>query len=301
MNLNFIFIIEVLMRIDFRLPVLILASLLMGTAVANAQPGSTETASKAETPPPIQDNSFLIEEAYNQENGVIQHISAFQRMWSSGDWVFTETDEWPVRTAKHQLSVMVVATHAGDHPGSGGGRGDTAFNYRYQILGNGESRVAVSPRLSVLFATGDPVQGRGFGGTGVQASLPMSVVLNKWLVSHWNVGTTIIPNQKNISGQKARACDANLGNSFVWLVNPRFNVLVETVWGSNESVVAPGKTVRSQNLYVNPGIRWAYNFKNGLQVVPGLGMPIGVGPSSGDRGLFLYLSFEHPFKWAKGK
>jgi hypothetical protein len=26
----------------------------------------------------IQDNSFLIEEAYNQEDGVVQHISAFQ-------------------------------------------------------------------------------------------------------------------------------------------------------------------------------------------------------------------------------
>ena len=39
---------------------------------------------------PIQDNSFLIEEAYNQERGVVQHINTFQRV-HSGDWVYTFT------------------------------------------------------------------------------------------------------------------------------------------------------------------------------------------------------------------
>src|SRR3990172_7707853 len=33
----------------------------------------------------IRDNSFLIEEAYNQEPGVIQHIQAFQYM-KDGSW-----------------------------------------------------------------------------------------------------------------------------------------------------------------------------------------------------------------------
>lgn len=263
--------------------------------------GNTSAPAAKEATPGIQDNSFLMEEAYNQENGVVQHINTFQRMWSSGDWVYTETDEWPVWTAKHQLSVMTVVNHAGDYPGSGAGLGDTAFNYRYQLIGNGESKIAVSPRLTMLFASGNPVQGRGFGGNGVQISLPMSVVHGKRFVSHWNVGTTIIPHQKNDAGQKASAYDVNLGNSVVWLINPRFNAFVETLWGSTEDVVAPGKTVRSQSLYINPAIRWAYNFKSGLQIVPGLGMPIGVGPSAGDKGVFLYLSFEHPFKWVKGK
>ena len=27
-------------------------------------------------------------------------------------------------------------------------------------------------------------------------------------------------------------------------------------------------------------------------------MPIGVGPSAGERGVFFYLSFEHPFRGA---
>ena len=43
----------------------------------------------------IEDNSFLIEEAYNQDPGVIQHISAFQLM-KNRTWLYTFTDEWPV-------------------------------------------------------------------------------------------------------------------------------------------------------------------------------------------------------------
>jgi len=41
----------------------------------------------APTPAPgIQDNSFLVEEAYNQNFGVVQHISSFTRSFESKDW-----------------------------------------------------------------------------------------------------------------------------------------------------------------------------------------------------------------------
>ena len=36
--------------------------------------------SMAEEVRKIQDNSFLLEEAYNQEDGVVQHIQTFQLM-----------------------------------------------------------------------------------------------------------------------------------------------------------------------------------------------------------------------------
>ena len=54
----------------------------------------------------IEDNSFLIEEAYNQEPGVIQHISGFQYM-KDKTWLCTFTDEWPVSGQEHQLSVTI--------------------------------------------------------------------------------------------------------------------------------------------------------------------------------------------------
>ena len=88
----------------------------------------------------IQDNSFLIEESYNQDYGVVQHINNFERLWQSKTWVYSFTQEWPVDIApKNQLSYTVVATHSGDFPGSGTGLGDIALNYRYQLIGSGDT------------------------------------------------------------------------------------------------------------------------------------------------------------------
>lgn len=250
---------------------------------------------------PIQDNSFLIEEAYNQEDGIIQHISTFERLSSSHDWVYIQTDEWPVRSLKHQFSVTLTGAHAGDFAGSGTGWGDTAFNYRYQLTGSGEVKLAVAPRLSVLFPTGNPTFGRGSGGLGLQTNLPVSIQHSAHLVTHWNAGATWVPRAIDSSRDAARTIGVNLGQSVVWLAKPRVNFLLETLWTSGENVVGPDKTLRSQDLYVSPGVRWAYNLKGDLQIVPGIAAPVGIGPSAGDKGIMFYLSFEHPFALAHSR
>src|ERR1044072_3548770 len=61
---------------------------------------------------PIKDNSFLIEEDYNQEAGVVQHISTFARPSSGGGWAFSFTQEWPVRSMKHQFSYTLPVINA---------------------------------------------------------------------------------------------------------------------------------------------------------------------------------------------
>jgi hypothetical protein len=244
---------------------------------------------------PIQDNSFLVEEAYNQEFGVVQHISGFTRLWPSGQWAYTFTQEWPVDPApRNQLSYTLALVPASD--GQGVGLGDTALNYRYQLVGNGEARVAFAPRLSLLLPTGDSRLGRGAGGTGIQTLLPLSVVLSRHLVTHWNLGATLVPHAQSLSGDRARTWGYNLGQSCVWLANPHYNFLLETVWNGSETVVAPGRTARTHTFLINPGVRWAIDAPRGLQIVPGIGMPIGVGPSAGEKGVFLYLSFEHPYR-----
>ena len=250
---------------------------------------------------PIQDNSFLIEEAYNQEGGVIQHISTFERLTNSHDWVYTQTDEWPFRSYKHQLSVTLAATHAGSFAGSGAGWGDTAFNYRYQLIGSGETKLAVAPRLTVLFPTGNHAFGRGSGGLGLQTNLPVSIQHSAHWVTHWNAGATWIPRALDERRDQAPSVGVNLGQSTVWLATPRVNFLVETLWTSSEQVVAPKKTVRSQDLYISPGIRWAHNLSHGLQIVPGVAAPLGVGPCAGEKGVIFYLSFEHPFGFAHSR
>ncbi|GLH71613.1 hypothetical protein GETHLI_01150 [Geothrix limicola] len=248
---------------------------------------------------PIQDNSFLVEEAYNQEPGVVQHISTFTRYQESKDWIYTFTQEWPVGGLAHQLSFTLPWQRLGASLDGKQAFGDVALNYRYQLLGDGEAKVAIAPRLSVLLPTGDEKQGYGRGATGVQVMVPVSWVLSDSLVSHWNVGATRTPNAKNQAGDKATTQDLTFGQSFIWLASPRFNVMLEYVHTRSQGVVGPDRTEPQTFTYLSPGIRWAYNFPSGLQIVPGIAVPIGVGASRGEKAVFLYLSFEHPFTKVK--
>jgi hypothetical protein len=234
----------------------------------------------------IEDNSFLMEEAYNQEAGVIQHISAFQYM-KGHTWLYTFTDEWPVPGQKHQLSTTIPLLKTGET-----GLGDLALNYRYQaILGN---RFAFSPRFSLLFPTGNYRKGLGTGTIGYQLSLPLSFIFSTKIVTHYNLGVTFTPGVKNGTGLNFDQTIYNYGLSMICLVSKTFNLMLEVV-GSTTYI--KGNNIETQNsgtLLINPGFRYAINFKSGLQIVPGLAVPIGVGPSKGDYGLFAYLSFEHP-------
>ena len=251
--------------------------------------------------PGIQDNSFLVEEAYNQEFGVVQHISSFTYVPETDDWAYSFTQEWPVPGIRHQLSYTLNVLRPGAFSERNPGFGDIVLNYRYQLLGNGQARVAAAPRFSLIVPTGDSTVAHGNGATGYQTNIPMSVVLNRHFVTHWNAGTTFVPHARNSDGHRASIVSYNLGQSVIWQTTPRFNVMLETYFVRGQGIVAPGKTEWSSTLLLNPGIRWAYNFNNGLQIVPGIAMPIGVGPSAGQKGVFLYLSFEHPFRTITGK
>jgi chemotaxis signal transduction protein len=257
--------------------------LTLGGALARADEG------------PIQDNSFLIEEAYNQERGVVQHINTFSRSAGSGDWIYTLTQEWPLPDERHQLSfsLPVQELHSA---GTNKGIGDLAFNYRYQAIGNGSAPVAFSPRLSVLVPTGRSRESLGTGGVGVQVNLPLSTAMGSHLVTHWNAGATHTFAARDAVGDHAGTNAYLLGQSLVWLCKPKVNLLVETAWTRTESVTGPGQSGRSDALFVSPGIRWAHDFESGLQVVPGIAFPIGVGPSRGQHAVFVYLSLEHPFR-----
>ena len=292
MKMNFIF--KYISRsIMTRLFAALLAfSIFLSASNAFAQTSTTQT---TDAPKGIQDNSFLMEEAYNQEPGIIQHISFFTRMSQDRTWLYSFTQEWPITGQKHQFSYTVIGTHSGEFPGSGAGIGDTAINYRYQLVGTGETRLAIAPRFTLLVPSGDSRVGRGYGGTGLQTNTAVSFVLIPQLVSHTNFGATWVPHAKNEFGDRAGTASYNLGQSFIWLAKPNFNVMLETVYNDSASVVGQGKTDRSKDVLISPGVRWAYNFKNGLQIVPGVAFPIGAGPSSGDHGVIFYLSFEHPW------
>jgi hypothetical protein len=234
----------------------------------------------------IEDNSFLLEEAYNQEPGVIQHISAFQYM-DNKTWVYSFTEEWPAPRQKHQLSVTVLVLKTEKT-----GFGDLALNYRYQAVFT--DRLAFSPRFSLIFPTGDYTTSAGSGAVGYQANLPVSFILTPKIVTHYNFGSTYIPGAKSTDNSKSDLTNFNYGASVIVLLSKNFNFMLEVAGNTLLNKKTNADTETTNTLLINPGFRFAINCKSGLQIVPGIAVPIGVGSSSGTYGIFAYLSFEHP-------
>jgi hypothetical protein len=247
--------------------------------------------------PGIQDNSFLIEEAYNQDPGVVQHISLFRKDPRSGEWAASFTQEWPVGGIKNQLSYTVNYLRVDTDAGGLTGFGDLALNYRYQLVGDGEARLAIAPRFTLFVPTGSASKGLGQGGPGLQLGIPASLVLSDRFVVHGNLGFTWTSSEKDAAGDEANAVAGYAGGSVVWLARSNFNVLLEGLWSRGQLVIAPHRTRADSSAFISPGIRWAYgpDAKQGLQIVPGIAFPVGVGPSHGRYGVLVYLSFEHPF------
>lgn len=261
---------------------------------------ATAAAPAQEPARPIQDNSFLIEEAYNQEAGVVQHIQLFLYDWKSGGWAWSFTQEWPVPDQTHQLSYTVLLSRVEHDGGSHTGLGDFALNYRYQLIGSGDSKVAMAPRLTVFFPTGSYAKSLGAGSAGVQLGIPVSVVLSDRFVAHGNVGALWTPQAKDPQGDRAALVIPYAGASVVFLAKPDWNALVEGLWVRTESVAGENSTTIRETALISPGIRYAWTLRSGLQIVAGLGFPIGVGPSRGQYSVLGYLSFEHPM-WDASK
>jgi hypothetical protein len=248
----------------------------------------------------IEDNSFLIEEAYNQEPGVIQHISTFQRSVPTGKWQYTLTEEWPAWSQDHQLSVTLPLGRFGEGPAAATGIGDVQLHYRYALHREEKAPAVAVVRLSLLLPTGDAARGLGAGGMGIQLNLPVSVNLGERFVTHWNVGGTWVPSARSAGSERGRIVGYAVGQSLIWLARPAFNLMVEALWTETEAT-GGGETARAGTLTVSPGFRAAVDFESGLQVVWGLGLPLGLGPSRGEQGFLAYVSFEHPLRVGQGR
>jgi hypothetical protein len=265
---------------------IVVAAIVVAPSIG-AQQSAPDSAS-----PLIQDNSFLVEEAYNQEAGVVQHISTFEKQRGSRDWAASFTQEWPVGSIRHQLSYELPLLRTGSKTGIG----DVQVNYRYQAFGSGETRLAIAPRASVIFPTGDWKRSMGSGGVGIEASVPISYVVNRALALHTNAGVVVVPSSRNSVGVRAQTVSFAFGQSAIITASPRIQPMLELVYVRGQEVVGPDRTQNFEESVLSPGVRGAFNFASGLQIVPGIAVPIGIGQSNGQRGVFLYLSLEHPFE-----
>lgn len=252
----------------------------------------------------IEDNSFLIEEAYNQEPGVVQHIftATFNNDSRGRGWTFNFTQEWPVFSQDHQISYTVPSYHFVEGSDRIRGLGDITLSYRYQAFDEGELKPAFAPEFSLILPTGNRNRGTGDGGVGYQWTLPFSKKLTSRFAMHANLGVTYLPYVRARLGgstgplsPRRSLVSFNLGASGVFAIVPRFHLMLEWVGDFDESINDGGKAVRAFQPVISPGFRTAVVNQEKLQVVVGAAAPIGLNRKADNYGALLYLSIEHDF------
>lgn len=241
----------------------------------------------------VKDNSFLMEEAYNQEPGVVQFIQAYQYLDPAHEWAYTFTNEIPITDETHQFSYTIPVLRKADDMGEDKTQiGDVLLNYRYQLLNT--EHVSMAPRFSLIVPSGDYKKGFGNGVVGFQFNQSVSITINDKWTNHWNAGFTYTPDAKNTAGETASVFGFNFGTSVVYNMTPKTNLLCEFVANNNEVVVAQDTKANEATYYVVPGIRTAFEAGKETEIVPGIAALLGVGPSAveHERGVLLYLSVE---------
>jgi hypothetical protein len=231
---------------------------------ASAQSAAPNAARKWE----IIDNSFLVEEAFNQEPGVVQNIFTWTRR-RDGSWDAAFTQEWPAPNMAHQLSYTLPVSHAG----SATGIGDVLLNYRYQLRTESARGPAMAPRVSLILPTGREADGFGSGVTGVQINVPASKQYGDFYL-HANAGYTWLP---NVAGTP------QVAGSGIWRVAPMVDLMLEGVVDFDRSVT------------VSPGIRGGWNFGD-HQLVIGAAVPVTRADGSATIAILTYFSYELPFR-----
>jgi hypothetical protein len=251
---------------------------------ANAQPPSNG----AQTPAPfaITDNSFLVEEAFNQEPGIFQNIFGVHIV-DGGEWEAAFTQEWPLRTQTHQLSFTFSSLAVN----GAAGLGDMMINYRWQASTEEGARPAFSPRLSLILPTGNASEGRGSGGPGWQVNLPFSRQFGDTYL-HWNAGFTHTPAAQDDNGER-NLFVPHAAVSGIWQLRPMLNLMLESILQWDQ--VFEVETRREVIFTLVPGIRTGWNAGDS-QIVLGIGIPATFSDQPADVSVFGYLSYELPFR-----
>ena len=234
----------------------------------------------------ILDNSFLVEEAFNQEPGIFQNIFGVRATDGDG-WEAAFTQEWPLFTQTHQFSYTVGALGAD----GAAGMADLMINYRWQAAMESASFPAFSPRVSLILATGDADRGFGSGGPGWQVNLPFSKQFGDTYI-HWNAGFTHIPSA-DVGTVEHNLLSPHVALSGIYRLRPMFNVMLESVveW---EHLVEGDAKRHEAAVTLSPGFRTGWNVGD-TQTIVGFAVPVSITGDSTSAGVFGYFSYELPF------
>lgn len=257
----------------------LLASILVAASQAAAQ-----AAPPAESPFAISDNSFLVEEAFNQEKGVVQNI--FGATYSDlAGWSASFTQEWPVPGVRHQLSYTIPFSIVG----GAAGWGDLLINYRVQVLEEGPKRPAFAPRLSFVVPSSPDRRSLHSRGAGWQINLPFSKRVGR-LYLHWNAGGTFLRAEVRATEAGSWIGAPFVAGSGIWAARPMFQVMLESVVQSTLIDIGGRETMFT----ISPGVRGGWNLGE-TQVVIGFAVPVTRGANQNQVAGLGYLSVELPF------
>jgi len=248
----------------------------------------------------IEDNSFLLDEAFNQDKGVMQFISNFS--WSnlnSNCMVYSFTHEIPVVNNHHQASYTLQynfnqpfgKTHYS-------GPGDLILSYSYMAAGK-DDRVMIIPQINLIVPTGDPAKGLGNGGFGGKLGLAITKRFSRTIVTHYNFSETMIYQADYLTTlqSESRKAEKNIkvrtyAASVIWYPTSRLNLMFESVANHLSDTNANGSPLRTWQAIGNPGVRFAVDLHKAI-LVSGASFPFTVGGDSLDQpGVFIYLSLE---------
>lgn len=257
------------------------------------QPEKKQPDSDARSKRWLQSNNLLVETPYTQERGEAQHTFTFGRTRHE-NWASTFTQEWPLLSEKHQLTFS-LPMQIGRNDEGVRGVGDAAIEYTYQLIGTNESRITISPKVGFFVPTGDVAKELGIGAPGFEFSVPAGVMLSSNVGILTNVSASIFGRTKNSEGELVRHKFLEVGQSLVWYARPRFNALLEAKWERAVAIEDNGHRLRKDELFIAPGIRWAHLAGNKVAFIPGISVPLGIGPSRRDCGILFSLAIEHPF------
>lgn len=237
---------------------------------------------------PVEDNSFLVEEAYNQDPGVVQFINVYQKSNKAKDWNYVFINELPILSRDHQFSYELPYSHVESTDKTG--LGDVKLNYRYEIYGN--EKFTTTGRLSYVTTTGKFEDGLGAGVSSYEASLVTSVKISEKWVQHWNVGASHTPKAKIASGDTADNNRFFWNLSNVYLLTDSFNFMLEFASSQKETTTGKNQTEWGSQFIVSPSIRYGIDIGE-WQIVPGLALPSTIGPNPGtENQTLVYLSIE---------
>ena len=250
---------------------------------------------QGEYPEPISGNTFLIEEAFNQDARVVQHILKFSFTRPSDENLIFFAQEWPLFSHDHQIGFSFSYFWLKKDENPYFLFGTLTLDYRYQLLDDG-NWAAMAPRISLVVPHR---KNYPYGNIGYQLNMPVSKrVHDKWIV-HVNAGVMLQPKVDVNLPEKKNIYSYHAGAGLFWLLHPKFNITLEWLsefrdeydWDEDwDEEIKKNKSIH----WINPGVRFAFRV-GPVEFVPGFCVPLQVHGKKKPKTAYLSVSMEHPF------